>query len=37
MNPPVENIGRKSVWTEVDQLKNNIETQRLSSYVPDYL
>ena len=37
MNPPVENIGRKTVWTEVDQLKEVTETQRLSNYVPDYL
>lgn len=37
MNPPVENIGRKSVWTEVDQLKSEIDTQRLSSHIPDYL
>ncbi len=37
MNPPVDNIGLKTTWTDVDELKRDTDTQRLSSYIPDYL
>lgn len=36
-NVPIDNIGQKSSWTAIDELKTTSDTQRLMPYIPDWV